>query len=169
MKLLTTADLFYDQLADLYSVEKQLTHALPRLAIMASHPELREVLLRHSLETESQRETLRRLFHHGHRHPVHDPSKAMQGLLEGGEAHLSAVKSSALRDLLMVAHCLRIEHYEVAAYDFITMLTRGLGLEAEMEVLSTLLAEEQAVLERLEDLQTEILVIAKSLDPIVRA
>ena len=166
MKLLTTVDLFYDQLAYLYSVEKQLSRALPRLAIMASHPDLREALLKHSVETEGQREAVRVLFGGAERPALSDPSKAMHGLLEGGEAHLSSVRSATLRDLLMVGHCLRIEHYEVAAYDFATNLARGLGLESEMESLSTLLQQEKAILSALEELQTEILVLAKASDPL---
>jgi ferritin-like metal-binding protein YciE len=41
MAVKSIGDLFVSELRDLYSAEKQLTRALPRMAKAAAHPELR--------------------------------------------------------------------------------------------------------------------------------
>ena len=43
MAVTSIEDLFVNELRDIYSAEKQLTRALPRMAKAAKHPELREI------------------------------------------------------------------------------------------------------------------------------
>jgi ferritin-like metal-binding protein YciE len=77
-------------------------------------------------------------------------------LLEGGDSHLAAARMPATRDLMMIAHCLRIEHYEIAAYEITTRLAERLGLDLEGQALSELLAEEDRVINLLHELEPSI-------------
>ena len=54
MSVETLQDLFIDELKDLYSAEKQIVRALPKLAKAVSTPELQEALLSHLEETKGQ-------------------------------------------------------------------------------------------------------------------
>src|SRR5687767_14598218 len=62
MSLDTLQDLFIDEIKDLYSAEKQLTKALPKMAKSAENQELKEGFERHLEETEGQIERLEKVF-----------------------------------------------------------------------------------------------------------
>ena len=142
MKTKNPNDLFFDQLLDLYSVETQLAAAMPQLVTMTTCPELKELLMRHTDQTDQQRARLIGLFDHHGLSPGNDKCKAMEGLIQGGEAHLKGVEDLPTRDLMMIAHCLRIEHYEIAAYGITHRLAEMLGLSTEAAILKTILEEE---------------------------
>ena len=54
--------LFLTQLRDLYSAEKQLTKALPKMAEAASHSELQEAFENHHRETKNHVSRLEEVF-----------------------------------------------------------------------------------------------------------
>jgi ferritin-like metal-binding protein YciE len=57
---------------------------------------------------------------------------------------------------MMIAHCLRIEFYEMAAYEFTTLLAGRLGLMGEPGLLSELLAEEKDMANALMALEPDL-------------
>lgn len=61
MAIKTAEDLFIHELSDIYSAEKQLTKALPRLARAAENPELATAFETHLEETQGQIERIDRL------------------------------------------------------------------------------------------------------------
>jgi ferritin-like metal-binding protein YciE len=58
MAIKTAEDLFIHELSDIYSAEKQLTKALPRLARAASDPDLAAAFETHLEETQGQIERI---------------------------------------------------------------------------------------------------------------
>lgn len=136
-------DLFFDQMKDLHSMETQISGHLPVLAATAADPRLRAHLITHSYETDQQLNTIRELFARHGKDPGNDKCKAISGLIEGGNAHLGSVEDAGTRDLMMVAHCLRVDRYQIAAYEITSRLAGQLGLVDEAGVLLELLAQEQ--------------------------
>jgi ferritin-like metal-binding protein YciE len=58
MAIKTIEDLFIHELSDIYSAEKQLTKALPKMARAASSPALKEAFESHLEETLGQVERI---------------------------------------------------------------------------------------------------------------
>ena len=160
MKTKTPLDLFFDQLRDLYSAETQLSESLPKLVTMTSCPELRELLLNHSEQTNQQQTRLLGIFDHHGVAPGTDKCKAMEGLIEGGEAHLRNVDEPRTRDLMMIAHCLRVEYYEIAAYGITHRLGERLGFADEAAVLKQMLSEEEGAARGLRILECSVFDLA---------
>jgi ferritin-like metal-binding protein YciE len=50
----TIEELFVHKLSDIYSAEKQLTKALPKLARASQHPELAQAFMTHLEETQGR-------------------------------------------------------------------------------------------------------------------
>jgi ferritin-like metal-binding protein YciE len=142
--------IYLDQLQDILSVETQLETAMPELIAMASQPELAELLDNHLIETARHRDRVAEILRRHGSGEGQDPCKAMEGLLEGGSNHLAKTRGSAIRDLLLVAHCSRIETYEIAAYEFTLTMAEHLGLREECEVLRENLGDEKRMLAGLE-------------------
>lgn len=152
----TPRDLFFDQLHDIYSMETQLGESFPMLATMVQHQGLRQLLLHHANETDVQRAEILKIFQRYGVPVGNDKSKAIAGLIEGGDAHLKSVEDPRTRDLMMIAHCLRIAHYEMAAYEITTRLAERLELKTEAAILGTLLMQEERIAEILMELEPAI-------------
>ncbi len=158
----TPLDLFFAQLRDLYSIEVQLCESMPHLVSLCTNEELRDLLSAHAHQNCNQIAEIAGIFERQGEPTGNEKCKAMAGLIEGGTAHLEAVKSPHTRDLMMISHCLRIEYYEMAAYESATLLSGRLGLMREPEILSELLAEEKDMAAALLQLEPDLFNIANT-------
>src|SRR3982751_979777 len=86
MKTKGFMDLFELELKDLYSAEKQLTKALPKMAKAATNEDLKEAFESHLEETEGQIDRLEKIFKQlGVSFARVEKCKAMEGLIEEGK------------------------------------------------------------------------------------
>ena len=156
MKIASPHDLFFDQLRDLYSVESQVILTLPDLAEHATNRMLRDLLLQHEGASLRHKEIVTGIFDRHGVDPDGDICKAMKGMIDGGNEHLAKAEGHLVRDLLLIAHCGRIEHYEIAAYRFITSLAGCVGFSRDAGELGEILAEEEQTARRLAAVGSEL-------------
>jgi ferritin-like metal-binding protein YciE len=155
MKMKTLEDLLAHELKDLYSAEKQLTKALPKMAKAASSDALREAFEGHLEETEEQISRLEQVFEklelpsRGHK------CKAMEGLIEEGKEILEEDMEDNVRDAALIAAAQRVEHYEIAGYGCARTFAELLGHQEVVELLQTTLDEEKATDEKLTQIAME--------------
>src|SRR5512134_401826 len=83
-KMSTLEDLFMDLLKDLYSAEKQLVKALPKMAKAAQAPDLKQAFQEHLAQTEGQVERLDQIFTDLEGSPRGKKCVGMEGLIEEG-------------------------------------------------------------------------------------
>jgi len=149
MKMRTLEDLFVHEIKDLYSAEKQLLKALPKMAKAASNIELREGLESHLAETEKQVKRLEEIME-SHEIPTRGPKcKAMEGLVEEGHDILDEDLEDDVRDAAIIAAAQRVEHYEIAGYGCARTFAEQLGHEEAARLLQETLDEEKAADEKL--------------------
>ena len=142
MQLLTLNDLFVEQLGDLYSAEKQLVQALPKLAAAASQDELRQAFEQHLGETRDHVRRLEEIFGQlGIATPTHE-CEGMKGLIREGEEMITAQGDPVVRDAGLIAAAQRVEHYEIAAYGTARTLADDLDLDAAKDLLDQTADEE---------------------------
>jgi len=136
-------DVFFDQLKDLKSATEQTAGTLPTLIGWTSEPKLLEAFGAY-LEAASRHlnEILAIFEAHGQEHGD-DTCKAMAGLIEGGNAHITLASDAVVRDHLLIAHTNRIGHYLRAAAEFTLGMARKCSLDAEVDVISEMLARHQ--------------------------
>ena len=152
----TPFELFFDQLRDLYSVKVQLRESMPHLVSLCTNESLSDLLVSHARQTRGQIAEIAAIFERHGESPGDDKCKAIAGLIEGGTSHLEGVRSPRTRDLMMIAHCLRMEYYEIAAHEFTALLAVRLELAHESEILSKLLAEEKNMAAALMQLEPDL-------------
>lgn len=143
-------------------MEIQLCESMPHLVALSTHVGLRDLIAAHAHQNCDQIEEIAEIFGRYGETPGDDKCRAMEGLIEGGTAHLEGVQCPHTRDLMMIAHCLRVEFYEMAAYEFTTLLSGRLGLLREPAILSELLAEEKEMAAALMELEPELFQAADS-------
>src|SRR5512134_2826019 len=83
-KLHTLDDLYMDLLKDIYSAEKQLVKALPKMAKNAQSPDLQRAFQEHLRQTEGQVERIERIFSEIDGSPRGKKCVGMEGLIEEG-------------------------------------------------------------------------------------
>lgn len=157
MNIRTPSDLFFDQLKDLHSVESQVIDTLPDLADHANHEGLKSLLIDHEGESVRQKQAISGIFGHHGVDPGDSVCLGMRGLIEGGNQQLSMTEDSHVRDLLLIAHCTRINHYEIAAYGITRLLAEHVGFERDTGVLQQSLEEEMTFSRQLAAIASELL------------
>ena len=76
--------LYVDELRDLYSAEKQLTKALPKMAKAATSPDLKDGFDRHLEQTGGHVERLKEIFGLLEERPTGKKCVGMEGLIKEG-------------------------------------------------------------------------------------
>ena len=143
MELNSLTDVLIEELGDLYSAERQLVDALPKIAAAAHSYELREALESHLEETRHHVERLDQAFAEmGIRFAPTKTCEAMKGLIEEGDGVIGASGDSVAIDAALIGAAQRIEHYEIGAYGTARALAGELHLDTTSALLDQTLDEE---------------------------
>src|SRR5215207_11664941 len=110
MKLQSLNDALLHELRDLYSAEKQLTKALPKMAKGASNPELAAGFEQHLEETQEHVNRLEGIFKDLDASNRGEKCKGMAGLIQEGGKLLEEDGEPAAIDALLVTAAQRVEH-----------------------------------------------------------
>lgn len=142
MKLQTLHDLYIHELKDLYSAEKQLIKALPKMAKAASNPDLAAGFKTHLAETQIHATRLEDLLKQ-HEETTRGPKcKGMEGLLAEGQEMIEEEADEEVRDAGLISAAQRVEHYEIAGYGCARAYAELLGDKAGVKTLRSTLDEE---------------------------
>ena len=142
-------DLFIHELSDIYSAEKQLTRALPKMARAASDPQLAEAFTLHLEETRGQVERIDKIVESSQLRLKRIKCAAMEGLVEEGRAVIEDGEEGPVRDAALIAAAQKAEHYEIASYGTLCTFAKQLGETEALQLLKETLAEEKATDEKL--------------------
>lgn len=142
-KLKNLEELFQHELKDLYSAEKQLLQALPKMAESATDPKLKEQFEMHLEETRGQKERIEKVCEILGISPGRMKCKAMEGLIEEGSEMIDENAEPEVKDAGLIASAQRIEHYEISGYGTAAHFAERLGHKEAFELLSQTLKEEQ--------------------------
>ena len=142
-------ELLIEELKDLYSAEKQIVKALPKIIRGAASSELKAAITEHLEVTKAQVTRLDEVFGTLGEKPKAKHCKGMEGLLEEGAESLEEEEKGTLRDLQLIGAAQRVEHYEVAAYGTARAMAEKLGMTEAAELLGETLAEEEQADEKL--------------------
>lgn len=149
-------ELYIDELKDLYSAEKQLVKALPKLAKAASSDELRSGFEEHLDQTKGHVQRLEQIFEMLGEKPTGKKCKGMEGLIEEGSELTEEDYEGALLDAGLIGAAQRVEHYEIAAYGTVVAFAELLEESEHVSLLNETLEEEKETDEKLTELSKQI-------------
>jgi ferritin-like metal-binding protein YciE len=145
-------DLFIHALSDVYSAEKQLTKALPKLARASTNEQLKQAFQQHLEETNGQIERIDKVVELCGVKLKRIKCVAMEGLVEEGQEQIEDFEQGPIRDAALIAAAQKVEHYEIATYGTLATLAKQLGQEDAMNLLLETLQEEKSTDEKLTQL-----------------
>jgi ferritin-like metal-binding protein YciE len=142
MELDTLKNLYVDELKDLYSAEKQLVKALPKMAKAANTPELQQAFRKHLKQTAEHAARLEQIFQELGVSPRGKKCVGMEGLIEEGSELIKEGPDPDVLDAGLISKAQRVEHYEIAGYGTVRTYARHLGFDNQAELLQQTLNEE---------------------------
>jgi Mn-containing catalase len=153
----TVADLLEDEIKDLYSAEKQLTKAIPKMAAGSNDPELQTAFKGHLKETEEQIKRLEQIAKILDIKPAGKKCNGMEGVIKEGAEALAEEGDEKVVDLGIIGAGSRVEHYEMAGYATAIGLAHRMKESEVVALLSASLAEEEAADQKLRKIASGLL------------
>ena len=150
-------DLLVDEVKDLYSAEKQLTKAIPKMAKGANDETLQQAFSDHLKETEQQVQRLEQVAEILGVNVKGKKCVGMEGCIKEGAEILEEEGEGNILDLGLIGAGTRVEHYEMAGYMTAISLAQRLRNSEVVELLNASLAEEQAADKKLRTIGAELL------------
>lgn len=153
----TLNDLFEEELKDMYSAEKQLLEALPKMARAAYSEDLQDAFEKHLQETQRQAERLEKIFERLNIDKSEEEHcEAMEGLIKEADQVIEEFERSPVRDSALIIGAQKVEHYEIASYGSLCELADVLGYSKIAEILDRSLQEEEETDEHLTSIAQDV-------------
>jgi len=143
MELESLRELYIDELKDLYSAEKQLVKALPKMVKNATSPELKQAFQDHLAKTETHVERLEQIFESLEASPRGKKCVGMEGLIEEASELIGEDADEDVLDAGLISKAQHVEHYEMAGYGTVRTYALTLGESEHAELLEETLNEEK--------------------------
>jgi len=153
----TLRDLLEDEIKDLYSAEKQLTKAIPKMAKGSHDAALSAAFTNHLKETQEQVARLEQVGELLEMKPGGKKCEGMEGVIKEGAEALEEEGDEAILDLGIIGAGSRVEHYEMAGYMTAISLAERIGASKVVTLLQKSLAEEQAAEQTLRKIATGLI------------
>ncbi len=142
MELNTLKDLYIHELKDLYSAEKQIIQALPKMAKAATNEELAAGFKEHLEQTREHAVRLEKILS-SHSQTTRGPKcKGMEGVLAEGAEMIGEEADDEVKDAGLISAAQRVEHYEMAGYGSARTYAELVGDTEGARLLQTTLEEE---------------------------
>ena len=153
----TLEDLLADEIKDLYSAEKQLLKAIPKMAKGSHDDDLSAAFRNHLEETKGQVARLEQVATILGIKPTGKKCGGMEGVISEGAEALEEEGNGIVLDLGIIGAGCRVEHYEIAGYTTAIKLAQRAGAKEAVTLLQQSLAEEQAADQGLRKIATGLL------------
>lgn len=155
--LTTLKDLLESEIKDLYSAEKQLLKAIPKMGKGSNHPELQACFEKHLTETVAQVARLEEVAKILEIKPTGKTCMGMEGVIKEGAEALEETGDENVLDLGLIGAGSRVEHYEIAGYTTAIGLASRMKATAVVALLQQSLAEENAAEQTLRKIAATLL------------
>jgi ferritin-like metal-binding protein YciE len=149
MQLETLQDLYIHELKDLYSAEKQLIRALPKMAKAAKNQQLAAGFQEHLEQTKEHAARIEKILARHKKSTRGSRCKGMEGIIAEGAEMVEEQADAEVKDAGLIAAAQRVEHYEMAGYGTARTYAEMLGDDEGAKLLQTTLQEETATDEKL--------------------
>jgi len=151
-------EILVEQLKDIYSAEKQLTKALPKMAQAATTKQLSGGFEEHLKQTKGHVQRIETILEELGENTKGPVCKGMEGLVEeGSEVIEDDELEGEAKDVALIAAAQRVEHYEIAAYGCVRAYAEQLGMDEAASLLEQTLEEEKQTDQKLNQISQTLI------------
>jgi ferritin-like metal-binding protein YciE len=157
VKMADPRELLLHELGDILYVEQTLVKTLPTLAKEASEKGLKQGFQEHLAETKQHVTRVRKAFDLLGADAKAAQCPGLDGIKREHDEFVSEQSPSPeILDAFLTGAAARTEHYEIAAYEGMITLARGLGERNVAQLLAQNLAEEKAALTKMKTIANRL-------------
>jgi ferritin-like metal-binding protein YciE len=160
MQLETLHDLYVHELKDLYSAEKQLIRALPKMAKAAKNDKLAAGFEEHLEQTKEHAARIEKILSNQKKSTRGSRCKGMEGIIAEGAEMVEEEADPEVKDAGLISAAQRVEHYEIAGYGTARTYAEMLGDKDGAKLLQITLGEEEETDQKLTELAKSSINIA---------
>lgn len=152
----TAHEFFLHELGDMLDAERKLVEALGKQAEESSRPELKKAFESHQAQTEKQVKRLQQVFQDLGEEPEETECKGIKGLIEEHDAFQEESPSEDLLDIFNVGAAVKVERYEISAYEGLIRLAQQMKHTKAVRLLNQNLKEEQQTERKMESFEKKL-------------
>jgi ferritin-like metal-binding protein YciE len=144
MAISNVQGLFVYELCGIYDAEHRFLNGQVKMVHKATDYELQKSIENHIMQTRQHIENLEQLFRELGEEPRRETNEAAQGLVSEAEQGIGEAQSDTLRDCLIDAAVVKVEHFEIGSYRGLLPGARLLmGQAAAVDLLEANLRQEE--------------------------
>jgi ferritin-like metal-binding protein YciE len=148
--------LYINSLQKALDMEQKIVKALPTMMDKSTDRGLASAFNDHLQQTKGHVEKVESLLRNLTGEAETVTCKVISGLTTEAEDMIKDTKSPAVRDVTLIASGQQVEHHEIAVYGTLRSWAEMLGLDADAEILESILEEEKAADHMLSNLSDSI-------------
>ena len=153
----TAKELFVHELTDMLDAEQKLVEALGKMADDHSEePQLQKGFQQHQAQTEKQVERIQQIFQQLGEQPEETECKGIKGLIEERDTFKEEDPADDILSIFDVGAAIKVESYEINAYNSLIELAEQLSLNKAMKLLNQNLKEEEQTRTKLEAMSRKL-------------
>jgi ferritin-like metal-binding protein YciE len=148
-------DVMLLEMKEIYSAEKQLSTALPKLSRVIENTSIRDAFAERQERAETLLRDLDRCFDVLETSPGRKKNIVAEALIADAQEHAQEIEAGAALDAVLVGAMQKTEHYCIAAWGTVRALAESLGDDEIADVMQRVLDEGEAYDQRLTECTME--------------
>jgi ferritin-like metal-binding protein YciE len=128
-------DFMAQALGEIYDAEHQFLEGQQEMEQQATDQELKSSIQQHISDTEQQIRNLEQVFDQLGQQPQRQTNEVAQGLVREAQQNMQEAENEAIRDCVINAAVIKVEHFEIASYRGLVVGAQQMG---EQEIGSLL-------------------------------
>ncbi len=136
-ELASLTDVYIDELKDLWSANDQMAKALKKIAPKATHPKLKDMLVKSQQGIAGHTDLLKALIANQDEEVSKEHCKGMEGLVKEAVKHTldDAPDEGPLLDAVIIAQYQRMTHYGITGFGTVAAFSKALNLSDDTKQL----------------------------------
>jgi ferritin-like metal-binding protein YciE len=116
MPIANVRELFVHELCELYDAERRFLQGQVEMVHRATDNDLQRAIRNHIVQTRQHIGNLEQFFRELGQEPRRETNEVAQGLVSEAQEGIQEAQSDALRDCLINAAVIKVEHFEIGSY-----------------------------------------------------
>lgn len=135
--------LYTETLQKALDMEQKIVDALPTMIEKSTDPELATAFRNHLEQTRGHVTKVQSILHRATGEANTSTCKAISSLVTEAEDNIKDAKGTGIRDISLIASAQQVEHHEIAVYGTLRTWAGILGQDDDVEVLESILQQEE--------------------------
>ncbi|MDQ3926991.1 MAG: DUF892 family protein [Actinomycetota bacterium] len=143
MAIANVNDLAVQALGEIYDAEHQFLEGQREMEQQATDQDLKSSIQQHISDTEQHIRNLEQVFEQLGQQPQRQTNEVAQGLVSQAQQNMQAAENESIRDCIIVASVIKVEHFEIASYRGLITGAQQMGQNEVVNLLSENMQQEE--------------------------